>query len=761
MFAEALERAGALQQAGDVAAAERCYKEILVAEPRQFDALHSLGVLEAQRGRYEEALHLVAQALKIEPQSIPAKISYGNVLKSLNRHLQALAICNEILEVEPDSALALYNRGNVLLELDRFDEALNDYDRVMALMPDNAPALYNRGCVLQKLKRHAEALACFDRVLELMPGNFETIYNRGAALLKLRRYEDALVCYGLALTIAPDDVEVLTNRGVSLYELKRWDDALASFDKALSITPGYADAWSNRGNVLLDLKRPQDALASWDRALGINPNFTQALNNRGPALHELQRHAEAIASYERALQIDPDYEYLLGTLLDSRMHICDWTNAENQLAQIAEQIEGGKKAVPPFSILGLSDSLDLQRKSAQIWVADKYPLNDALRKHQSHTKHDKIKIGYFSADFRNHPVSQLTAKLFESHDRSRFEITGFSFGPDTRDELRKRMESAFDNFIDLRQKSDKEGALLARQMEIDIAVDMGGFTDGARPGIFALRAAPLQINFLGYPATMGTEYMDYIFADATIVPENAREFYAEKVAFLPSYQPNDSTRHISNKKFTKAGSGLPHNGFVFCCFNNHYKITPQVFDSWMGILGLAEGSVLWLSEGNPAIKENLRKEARLRAVDPDRLIFAKREQLLEDHLARHRLADLFIDTSPYNAHTTASDALWAGLPVLTCIGTTFAGRVAASLLNAVGLPELIAQSPEEYEALAVEMATQPARLAALKAKLAINRTTHPLFDTDRYCRHLETAYLDIWERAQRGEPPASFAVSAT
>ena len=758
--AEILRQGMAFHQAGDFERAAHCYTEILAREPARFEALSHLGLLEAQRGRYEQALHLLEQALKIDPHSIPAKVSYGNVLQALDRHAQALAIWDEILEIDPASPLAHYNRGNVLRELKRDAEALQEYDRVLTLMPDNAPALYNRGCVLQQFNRHAEALACYDRLLALIPGNVDALHNRGAALHKLRRYEEALASYDLALSAAPDDAEVLTNRGAALYELRRYQDALASYDRALAIMPGFAEAWSNRADVLLDLNQPAAALADWDKALAIKPDFAEALNNRGPALHQLGRLTEAIASYARALELDPDYQYVYGNWLHERTRICDWNGVDEQFAQLAEKIYCDKKVSSPFFTLPLSDSLSLQRRAAEIWVNDKYPASPVLGEHPGHRKHDKISIGYFSADFRDHPVSLLTTKLFETHDRSRFELTAFSFGPDTKDAVRARLEPAFDKFIDVRMKSDKEVATLARRMEIDIAVDLGGYTEGGRPGIFAMRAAPVQVNFLGYPATLGAGYIDYILADDTIIPASHREHYAEKIAYLPSYQPNDATRMVSKREFTREESGLPPTGFVFCCFNNHYKITPRVFASWMRILKEVEGSVLWLSQGDANLRENLAREAELRGVVRERIIFAERKPSMSEHLARHRVADLFLDTVPYNAHTTASDALWAGLPVLTCLGSTFAGRVAASLLHAVGLPELVAGSLEEYEALALKFSGDAPLLAGLKATLARNRTTSALFDTELYRRNIEAAYAAMWERHQRGEAPETFAVPA-
>ena len=407
----------------------------------------------------------------------------------------------------------------------------------------------------------------------------------------------------------------------------------------------------------------------------------------------------------------------------------------------------------PFSVFALPSSLDLQRKASEIWVNAKCPPSGALEKISKLSPHQRIRIGYFSADFHNHPVAFLMAELFERHDRSKFELIAFSFGPDTDDDIRRRLKVAFDKFIDVRNMSDRDVALLARSLEIDIGVDLKGFTEDARTNIFAMRAAPIQVNYLGYPGTMGADYIDYLIADPMLIPASHQSHYTEKIVYLPnSYQPNDRKRQISDKAFTRSELGLPQQGFVFCCFNNNYKITPDVFDSWMRILAHVEGSVLWLLEDNEIAARNLKKEASVRGIDPDRLVFAPR-MALADHLARHRMADLFLDTLPYNAHTTASDALWAGLPVLTQIGETFAGRVAASLLNAVHLPELVTTTRDDYEALAIELATNPAKLASIKQKLADNRLTTPLFDTELFTKHIEAAYTTMYERYQADLPP--------
>ena len=425
---DALARADALQQAGDPAGAERCYREILAAEPRQFDAIHGLSVLEAQRGRFEDALHLVQQALELEPASIAALITYGNVLQALNRPLEALAVCDRILAIEPASALALYNRGNVLLELNRHAEALEQYERVLALMPDNAPALYNRGYVLQHFKRYAEALASYEQVLALIPDNVATLHNRGAALQALKRHAEALASFEQALQLAPDDVEVLNNRGTALYELKRYEEALASHDQALALAPDFAEAWSNRADVLLDLQRTQEALDSWDRALAIKPDLATAANNRGHALLELERHAEALASYAIAVALEPDYEYLKGTIVHTKMQCCDWHDLAPESAQLVSDVRSGKPSVAPFTLLSVTDSASDQLRCARLWVDDKCPAAPVPVWNGTRYRHDRIRLAYLSADLRDHPVAYLLAGLFERHDRSRFETIAISFG---------------------------------------------------------------------------------------------------------------------------------------------------------------------------------------------------------------------------------------------------------------------------------------------------------------------------------------------
>jgi len=666
---------------------------------------------------------------------------------------EAASVCRKVLAENPKSADALHLLGVIESQRNNSTAGIALLDRAAELQPANAQLFFNRGIVLRDLKRLEDAVASYDRALAIKPDFVEALQNRGGTLQELRRLDDALVSYDRALAVKPDHAEALNNRGAVLKALGRLEDALASYDRSLALKPDNAIALSNRGNLLRELKQFDGALESYDRALAVRPDHVEALHNRANALLELSRFDQALEDYDRARAIKPGDAFLLGDRLYCKMIVCKWTGIADDFDEIVAGIEAGRTAATPFTVQAAPLSAALQRRCAEIYVRERCPVRSDLPALGHAYRHDKIRLGYFSSDFRKHAVASLVAELFERHDRSRFELVGFAFGPPTQDPMRMRLEKAFDKFFDCGALSDKDVAQLARRLEIDIAVDLNGFTRGSRTDVFAMRAAPIQVNFLGYPGTMGSVYIDYLIADATLIPPDHRRHYAERIVILPdTYQPNDPMRAIAESPFRRAECGLPELGFAFCCFNNSYKFTPQIFALWMRLLTKVDGSVLWLLQDNESAAKHLRAEAHARGVRPERLVFASRMDQPE-HLARQRLADLFLDTSPYNAHTTASDALWAGLPVLTCLGQTFAGRVAASLLNAVGLPELITHSLDAYEALALELVADRQRLHSLRGKLAANRTTYPLFDTARFARHIESAYAAMWGRHQAGLAP--------
>jgi predicted O-linked N-acetylglucosamine transferase (SPINDLY family) len=765
---EALRQAAMFAKAGQPGQAMLICRQILQHFPAHEQVLQAMRILSAPQpgnppdpevqalaalygqGRAQDVIARTAALAPRYPQASVLSELAGAANMQLGRLDAALACFDRLIALNPAVAASHYNRGVILDRLKRCEEAVASYDEALRLNPHHAEAFNNRGNSLGTLGRFDEAVTSFDRSLQLKPGDAATHFNRGNALRDLHRRDEALASYETALRLKPDHVGALCNRGQLLKDERRFDAALASLDLALGQDPALVDARIVRGNVMKELKQFDEALADYGEALRIDPNHAQAHHNRGLVLTELRRLDEAVASLEAAVRASPDYTAALSQLLYQRANICDWSELPVAVDLSRLGIDGD--AVAPFAMLALDDDPARQLgRARRAWKAQYrvVPLPDFAPQ----ARRERIRIGYFSSDFHDHATMYLMAGLFEAHDRSRFDVHAYSYGVDRDDAMRRRLLGAVEHFTDLGGRSDVEAARLARADGIDIAVDLKGFTLDTRLGIFAHRAAPIQISYLGYPGTLGTELIDYVIGDPIVTPPSDRRHYVEKIIALPgSYQVNDDRRPISERRFARSELGLPDDGFVFCCFNNNYKISPAEFDIWMRLLRQVEGSVLWLFSANPWAEANLRREAAARGVAPERIVFAAR-MALPDHLARHRCADLFLDTFAYNAHTTASDALWAGLPLVTRLGRSFPGRVGASLLHAVGLPELITYSPEAYERLALDLATDRDRLAAIRTKLAGSLPTAPLFDTARFARHLERAYAIAWDRRLDGLPP--------
>ena len=641
----------------------------------------------------------------------------GNLSEAARLYAQALRADARNFDALLSLGVLNYDRGS-------YEDARRLLAEAVKLNPGSTAALFALGSALQALNRTAQALAVFDSVLALDSAHADAALRRANALLGLRRYREAVEGYDRYLAVHPESAQGWHNRGVALSESRFFQEAVSSFGKALALRPDSAQSW----------------------------------HNRGLAYNELTRFDEAVGDHERALAADPDLAFARGHLILSKLSCCDWRGLEEERAKLAAALRAERPAIVPFGNIMISESPADSMQCARVWMTRHAVLPPPLWRGERYD-HARIRVAYVSGDFRVHPVAILMAGVFEHHDRQRFETIGISFGLDDRSDVRARVAGAFEHFIDARGKSDFEIATRLREMEVDIAVDLMGPTAGCRSGIFTFRASPVQVNYLGYPGTMACKFMDYILADRVVIPEDEKRHYSEKIVYLPdSYLANDDKRGIATHKPSRADAGLPQDGFVFCSFNNTYKFTPEMFAVWMRILRRVEGSVLWLPEGNEAARRNLAREAEARGVAPDRIVFAPYLASAEDHLARLGLADLFLDTLPCNAHTTASDALWAGLPVLTCKGSTFAGRVAASLLHAVGLPELVADSLAAYEAMAVSLARDAAALSAIRTKLARNRNGTALFDTARFTRNLETAFVQMRARSLRGEAPQSFAV---
>jgi protein O-GlcNAc transferase len=776
----------------DLGQAIRIYSKVAESHPEYAPAYYKRGNVLKDSGQLEAAAESYDRAIEINPGHAHAFCNRGTVLEHLNRLDAALASFDRALALDPTDALAYCNRGTLLKRLGRSSEALASYEQAIAARPDYAEAYFNRAGLLAELNRRDEALTSYAKVIEIAPGFLYAYLLRGALLREMKQIDAALACYDKAIEIEPRFAEAYKYRGTLLHDKKELDAAVASYDKSIEIDPGNAEAYYNRGLIFQERKQSDAAMADYEKAIEIVPHFAEAHLNRGALLYARMRFDEALACFEKAAELDPRYveaHLNCGQVLQDlgrwdaalssldraialapncvsaqvqrvlvRMRVCDWRHVESDVAQISAGIAAGTPlSAPLMAVSALLDQPALQHQAARIWVRDECPPDDRLGAIPPRSRRDRIRVGYYSPDFRWHSVARLTAGLFENHDKSRFEITAFAFGPETDHPMRRRLERAFDRFINVRNRSDLEVAVMSRELEIDIAVDLGGFTKYCRPGIFALRATPIQLSYIGYLGTMGAPYMDYLVADATIIPPERQGDYSEKIIYLPWYQVNDSQREMSAREFTREELGLPSEGFVFCCFNTTYKLQPSTFQAWMRILKRVEHSTLFMVLDNATSHENLLNEARRCGVPAHRLVFGKRLEV-DEYLARCRTMDLFLDTWPYNAGTTASDALWAGLPLLTYRGQSFASRSAGSLLEAIGLTELITDSPQQYEDLAIELAINPGRLAAIRQKLNACRDTTPLFDVRSFTTHLESAYVKILDRHHAGLPPENVHV---
>ena len=765
--------------------AQDLYERVLRAVPTHFEALLLSGIAHCQAGASAAGLSLLERAAKVRPQSAEAHFNLGNALQSTQRNEDALASFERAIAIRPTYLEAHFNRGALLAALGHDAAALGSFDAVLAVQPQHLGALINRGNACAALGRHSEALASFERALVQASGNVLALYNCGNALAALGRYGEAVNRYMRVLAIEPAHCDACFNCANTFVELNRHDEAIPLFQRVLSARADHAQAWCNLGAAFAAVRRPAQALESFERALVLRPAYAAALLNRGNTLQAVGRDAESLASYEQALAtdahskgalanrahllsklgryeealvcfdrllaLDPDFRDAAGGRLYAALAICEWSTYAEEVERIERAIAADVRVAPALVMLAVTDSPELQRRCAQLQSADvdapgvsASPLWRGER-----YEHKRLRVAYLSADFREHAVGHMTVNLFERHDRARFETYGIALEQAPGSALRQRLENAFDHFDDVGGQSDAEVARLLRSLEIDIAVDLMGLTAGCRPGIFAHRAAPVQVSYFGYAGTTGSSHIDYVIADSVVIPQADEHAYTEKVIRLPdTFFVTDGTRAVSNRTPARSECGLHEQGFVFCCFNNTYKITPPVFALWMQLLREIEGSVLWLSGTNGAAVRNLQNAATAHGVASERLVFASRVASMEDHLARYRVADLFLDTRPYNAHATAADALYAGLPVLTCTGRSFASRVCASLLNAIDAHELITSSLEEYAATALRLARNPQILRELRERLERGRETQPLFDTNRLRQHLEQAFFRMHEQSR-------------
>lgn len=698
-------------------------------------------------------------ALALAPEIPESWYNLGVAQGGLGNEQEAMRAFEQARIRTTDSALAQNDIGLRLLELKAYKAATQCLERALAIKPDYAAAHANFANLMRAQGRLKDAEKHLLIAVDLQPDSPVLFANLGGVYLLRKSYDEAERACRKALAIDPRMVQAWINLANSLQANNQFASAAEACQKALELDPDCGEAWGALGNLKYKQDLVEEAELACRRDVSLSPRNSAAWAQLGRVLDRQKKGKEAIEAFKQAYSINSSEDYVLGDLLNVSLGLCNWAETESIKTELPSIMERNRRVVWPMTVILSTGDPSLQMKAAQDFTTEMYPARSRLGSIPAHDRRRKIRVAFLSADFKTHPVSQLIIELLETLDRARFELFGFSFSPDSQDPLRRRVESAFDHFLDVRELSDSDAAQLIRKSDVDIAVNLGGYTEGHRAGIFSMRAAPIQVSYLGYPGTMGAEYMDYLITDKTVCPPGSEVHYSEKLAYLPHcFMPYDSTQKISDRVFSRQEFSLPDSGFVFCCFNNHNKIAPEVFNVWMNLLGQVPGSVLWLSDASQAVKDNLAREAAVRGVAPARILYARRMASMAEHLARYRLADLFIDTLPYNAHTTACDALWAGVPVLTRMGQSFASRVAGSLLKTIELSELVTQSLEDYAALALELANSPGKLATIRQKLAANRMSTPLFDVQRLARDIETAYTIMYERHMNGLPPETFQV---
>jgi protein O-GlcNAc transferase len=737
---------------GRLKEAAKMFETAVNIKPDYAEAHKILGITLKEFGEFEAAIASLKKAILIDSDYVDAHYNLAITLKDFDQLNDAVHSYKRVLEINPNFSEAHNNLGNVFKDLEQLDQAVESYKKAIAINPNFAEAHNNLGNVFKDLEQLDQAVESYKKAISCNQNLFESHYNLGVVLKKLRHLDDAVKSLSNSIVIKPDFADAHNNLGSCFISLGQMTLAIECYEKAIEIKPEYAEAHNNLGNALNILGKFKVGVKCFEKAIAIDPDFAEAYNGLGDAYKKLKKRDKALLCYESAEGINPDMNFILGEIVNTKMHLNIWDDLLVRLKDAKKKIANNEKAIDPFNLMALIDDPSLQRKATEIRVNSAYPKSGVLPKIDYYPKHKKIRIGYFSGDFRIHPVAHLTAELYEVHDRDRFEIHAFSFGPDTKDQLNLRIKAGVDYFHDLRSMSHKEVALLARSLEIDIAVDLSGLTDKARTDVFAMSAAPIQLSYIGYLGTMGADYYDYLIADAMMIPKKNQKYYAEKIIYLPSFQVNDSTESMPDITLTRKDLGLPEEGFVFCCFSNTFKITPTTFDSWARILKKVEGSVLMIYAANELSENNLTKEIIQRGVDSSRLIFGDRFDRPQ-YLARYRVADLFLDTQPYNAGATASDALRMGLPLLTLRGQSYQSRMGASIVNALNLPELITSTSEEYESFAIELALVPEKFKTIKDKLVNNLPTALLYNTPAFTRHLESAYTQMYENFHQGLNP--------
>ena len=752
-YAEAHKNLGiTLKDLGQLDAAVESLSEAIAIDPNYVDAHYNLAITLKDLNQLDGAVKSYQKVIEINPNFAQAYNNLGNLMKDLGQTDDAIKNYQKAIEINPSFAHAYNNLGNAFKDLGQLKEAVNNYEKAIEKNPNFSEAHNNLGNAYKDFGELNSALKSYQKAVNLDNNLYEAFYNLGVVLIQLKRFNEAIQYFQSAIEINSDFAQAFNNLGSALMSLGRLDESINYFKQSLDVDANYVNAHNNLGIALTELGQLKAGAKSIEKALEIESDFAEAHNSLGNIYRRLKQREKALLCYERAYAIKPDLDFVLGSLINIKMHLCIWGNLESYLEDLTTQIKNNKKVIGSFNLFGLIDDSALHRKTTEIRINSAHPRNTSLPAINPYPRRSKIRIGYFSADFKIHPVTTLTAELYEVHNRERFEIHAFSYGPDTNDAMNLRIKAGVDHFHNVEAMSHKDIALLARSLEIDIAVDLTGYTAKSRTDIFAMSAAPIQLSYIGFLGTMAADYYDYLIADPVMIPEESQQHYAEKIVYLPSFQVNDSKDLPPDITLTRQDVGLPESGFVFCCFNNTWKITPEIFDSWARILLAVINSSLLLYVDDEVAKNNLSNEMLSRGITNDRIIFTPRLKRPE-YLARYRVADLFLDTQPCNAGTTASDALKMGLPMITFLGHSYQARMGASIVNALNLPELITNSLEEYESLAIELATNPEKMQAIKDKLASNLSTAPLYNTKLFVKNLESAYTTMYKRHHEGLEP--------
>lgn len=741
-----------LQDIGKLDEAIEYFKKVLQLKPSFNEINNILGNIFKELRMFEEAIQSYEKAIAINPNFFEVYYNLGITFQDMNEFNNAVKNYKKSIEVKEDYPEAHNNLGVAYKELKEYDSAIKSYQRAISHRPDYADAHNNLGTAFKELGYIENAIKSYEEALSIIPDFADAHFNLGMIYMDLGQFDLAVESYKKAIESDINFTEALNNLGIVLMDLGQLEEAENYFKKAVAINPEDSLAFNNLGIVYQRLRVFEESVKCFEKAIKINPYYVDAFSNFGNVLTDKGAFDMALAKYQHAYELNPSLDYGLDNVLHAKMHMCMWDNLSIQLDELKNKIKDEKKVIGPFAFMALVDDPELQKKTSEIYAKNKFPRSNIFKKIDRYPLHKKIRIGYFSGDFREHPVSTLTVNLYEMHNRDQFEIYAFSYGPDTQDEMNLRVKAGVDYFYEVQKMPHKDLVELAREREIDIAVDLGGYTDGGRPDIFAMSVAPIQISYIGFLGTMGSNYYDYLISDLTIIPKDNQKYYSEKIIYLPNFQANDSKQSNSVTTFSRKDLGLPENTFVFCCFNNTYKFTPSTFDSWARILKNVKESVLLIYASNKTAEKNLAKEIARRGIDPIRLIFGKHLPRAE-YLGRYKVVDLFLDTNPYNAGTTSSDAMRMGLPVITLKGQSFSSRMGASILNGVDLPELIASSREEYEFLAIELANNPDKLKIIRDKLLKNLSRAPLFNTKLFATNIELAYTKIYKRHNEGLGP--------